>query len=314
MAGLTVFALTDAISRSRIPAGIHALGHPLDLAWLLASVLLGAASLQAPPRARMTTALEGWIAVIAPTGLAFAAAVLLVIGRFDHLSVPSLTLARVAIGIAFVRLFVSFAANQRLLAKSRRDAVSDELTGLGNRRALIADLDALFDSPELNPHVLAIYDLDGFKNYNDTFGHPAGDALLARLGASLEAAVGRRGKVYRLGGDEFCLLAEVDGPATDSLVAEAAEGLVEESARFAIRPSFGAAILPREASDQAEALRLADERMYAQKTTRPSPRAGARSAFAAANDPVDHEAAPAGAPAERLFGEQRLGGLDSPRA
>ena len=52
-----------------------------------------------------------------------------------------------------------------------------------------------------------MFDLDGFKSYNDTHGHPAGDTLLARLGARLAAAFTESGSAYRLGGDEFCLLA-----------------------------------------------------------------------------------------------------------
>ena len=52
-----------------------------------------------------------------------------------------------------------------------------------------------------------IYDLNGFKRYNDTFGHPAGDALLTRLARKLEVALGSSGTCYRLGGDEFCTLA-----------------------------------------------------------------------------------------------------------
>ena len=59
--------------------------------------------------------------------------------------------------------------------------------------------------------MLALFDLDGFKHYNDTFGHPAGDALLERLGGNLARLVAGRGRAYRMGGDEFCALFE---PAT----------------------------------------------------------------------------------------------------
>ena len=58
--------------------------------------------------------------------------------------------------------------------------------------------------------LLGLFDLDGFKRYNDTFGHPAGDALLRRLGSQLQAAVEPVGRAYRMGGDEFCIL--VRGP------------------------------------------------------------------------------------------------------
>ena len=61
---------------------------------------------------------------------------------------------------------------------------------------------------------LCVYDLNGFKDYNDSFGHPAGDALLARFGSRLEAAAGD-GRAYRLGGDEFCVLIEGESRAVD---------------------------------------------------------------------------------------------------
>ena len=54
--------------------------------------------------------------------------------------------------------------------------------------------------------MLALFDLDGFKHYNDSFGHPSGDALLERLGERLERVVAGRGRAYRMGGDEFCVL------------------------------------------------------------------------------------------------------------
>ena len=62
--------------------------------------------------------------------------------------------------------------------------------------------------------MLVLFDLDGFKTYNDTFGHPAGDALLTRLGAALRTAVGPNSGAYRMGGDEFCTLLPADGDPT----------------------------------------------------------------------------------------------------
>jgi GGDEF domain-containing protein len=87
--------------------------------------------------------------------------------------------------------------NSRLLVASRAEALTDPLTGLGNRRALTNDLDAAFGEADVELF-LALYDLDGFKGYNDTFGHPAGDALLTRLGERLQAAVAAHGVAYRM--------------------------------------------------------------------------------------------------------------------
>ena len=112
------------------------------------------------------------------------------------------------------------------------------------------------------PVLLALFDLDGFKTYNDTFGHPAGDALLARLGANLIEALGTSGSAYRMGGDEFCLLARGDDP---TLLERAAEALSESGGRFEIRCSYGAVTLTEPRKDPVDALRIADQRMYANK-------------------------------------------------
>ena len=75
--------------------------------------------------------------------------------------------------------------------RPRPEAVTDSLTGLANRRALMADLERAVSATPPEAMVLALFDLDGFKAYNDSFGHPAGDDLLRRLGRQLaEASAG----------------------------------------------------------------------------------------------------------------------------
>jgi two-component system, cell cycle response regulator len=113
--------------------------------------------------------------------------------------------------------------------------------------------------------VLALFDLDGFKQYNDSFGHPAGDALLARLAERLKAVTDGLGSVYRMGGDEFCLLAPVEPGGGDGLVLLAAEALSDTGDAFQIGCSHGLARIPGEAASPQVALRLADQRMYAHK-------------------------------------------------
>jgi diguanylate cyclase (GGDEF)-like protein/putative nucleotidyltransferase with HDIG domain len=113
--------------------------------------------------------------------------------------------------------------------------------------------------------VLALFDLDGFKAYNDNFGHPAGDALLARLGGNLARTVEGSTSAYRMGGDEFCLLAVEPREEPQAFVERAAAALSESGERFRITSSHGAVQLPAEAAEPAEALRIADQRMYAHK-------------------------------------------------
>jgi diguanylate cyclase (GGDEF)-like protein len=164
--------------------------------------------------------------------------------------------------------------NARLLAASRNEARTDPLTGLRNRRALVHDLEAaLARATDEKPVVLALFDLDGFKQYNDTFGHPAGDALLARLAEQLDTELDGVGAAYRVGGDEFCLLAPAGVGEGEALVHRAAAALSDAGDAFAIGCSFGSILLPVHASTAADALRLADQRMYAQKAaTRSSAR------------------------------------------
>ncbi len=167
-----------------------------------------------------------------------------------------------------MRFAITFRDNLRTLGDSETEAATDALTGLGNRRALLRDLERVVNDrhPE-RPAVLALFDLDGFKSYNDSFGHPAGDALLARLGANLAVAVGDAGSAYRMGGDEFCVLATgAEGEDFGALIARASGALRASGERFSIRSSHGAVSLSGdEAGDPVEALRIADQRMYANK-------------------------------------------------
>ncbi len=161
--------------------------------------------------------------------------------------------------------------NHRLLAISRVEALSDALTGLRNRRALMNDIAAhLEDATEARPMVLGLFDLDGFKQYNDTFGHQAGDALLTRLGERLEMATDGRALAYRMGGDEFCVLGLAGQDKGKVVVSLAAAALTASGDAFDIGCSYGVTQLPVEANTGSEALRMADQRMYAHKAGRSS--------------------------------------------
>ncbi len=152
----------------------------------------------------------------------------------------------------------------------QREATTDALTGLGNRRRLRADLDRALREAWERPVLLLLFDLDGFKGYNDTFGHLAGDALLSRLGDRLNRAVAGVGDAYRLGGDEFCALIEVPGEGLEDLIATAEDALTEMGEGFRVGASYGAVLLPHEARNADQALQRADERMYAKKSGRAS--------------------------------------------
>jgi diguanylate cyclase (GGDEF)-like protein len=159
------------------------------------------------------------------------------------------------------------------------EATHDSLTGLPNRRRLAADLEERISSATIErPLVLVLFDLDGFKAFNDTFGHPAGDLLLSRLGGNLAAAIAGRGSAYRMGGDEFCVLASLDGEDPEELTLAAASALCERGEGFAVTASYGSTLLPADTTDPSEALRMADQRMYARKSIGSRASAGRQSA------------------------------------
>ena len=250
--GLAACAVADA---ARLLEGVEVRAP-------LAALLLAAVAVL-PRRRSLPTVSEGVHAAL-PAVFTIVALGVLVWDQVSPLNDAAVALALSVPFLLVVRLAISLRENSRLLARSRDEAMTDALTGLGNRRALMGGLrDALEDGDWR----LALFDLDGFKAYNDTFGHVAGDVLIEHLGGRLSAAVKGVGRAFRMGGDEFCVLVPADR-ATSALV-RAGEALREEGEGFRIDASVGVVDLPGDAADAEEALQIADRRMYTQKEGRP---------------------------------------------
>lgn len=173
--------------------------------------------------------------------------------------------------ISGLAVLMGLAAASLFLTQSelRSAALTDPLTGLGNRRQLMIDLERKIGAAsDGDPVWLLLFDLDGFKSYNDMFGHPAGDALLARLGKTLQNALSGYGTAYRMGGDEFCVIAGARQRENGSSLKNAAtQALTEHGEGFAITAAGGSVLLPAEGRTPSDALRLADQRMYASKAS-----------------------------------------------
>ncbi|WP_217924026.1 HD domain-containing phosphohydrolase [Miltoncostaea oceani] len=173
-------------------------------------------------------------------------------------------LGAAAVALLFAVLFGQANGRRRergaAAARLRHEADTDGLTGLANRRRLERDLAAA--ARERSPLTLVMLDLNGFKGYNDRFGHPAGDALLVRLSARLAAAA--PGAAYRLGGDEFCVLVPGGGRLGDTLD-RVHEALRERGDGFQVTAAHGVARLPVDATTPDAAMLVADHRMYAHK-------------------------------------------------
>ncbi len=268
-AGLLIWAAADMAYLYTVATDSYVSGWS-DVPWLVGALVMSASA--AASASRSSRGNGGHSTSLLVPALSTAAAVgILVLDHFGRLHVAAVWLAAATIAAIAARLLLSSRENDRLVAALFDDSVTDALTGLANRRRLFTDLEDLLRLERVSitgPRVFAIFDLDGFKAYNDSFGHPAGDALLRRLGGRLPSVTGPGGGAYRLGGDEFCILFDPAGRDVSDVIEAARDALSEQGEGFTITASCGAAELPREADTASEALRLADHRMYAQKGSR----------------------------------------------
>jgi diguanylate cyclase (GGDEF)-like protein len=272
-AGIAVLAITDLLYMSSLANGGYVPLGMFDTLWPIGFLLCAVAAAMPADPAKLVDR-PRWRDIVIP-GFWSGVALMLLVAAGLSADLPRATtlLAGAAVALGGVRAALIFREHLELLARSRAEARVDQLSGLPNRRAFIEDLDTRVAAGK--PTTLAFFDLDGFKVYNDSFGHAAGDALLQRLGDRLSAAVQDAGQAYRLGGDEFCVLlgtrATGTKTVTASLLLDAADALRERGDGFAITASVGSVSIPEEVADPREALRLADQRMYARKAERRGP-------------------------------------------
>jgi diguanylate cyclase (GGDEF)-like protein len=171
----------------------------------------------------------------------------------------------------------------------------DSLTGLRNHGTFQRDLAAMIEAGE--PFSLLMMDLDSFKSFNDTYGHPAGDMLLATVARAIVSATRQRDRAYRYGGDEFAVLLygaahAHAGEVSNRIRAAVAAGVqttFTESGDVTVTASVGAAHWPADGGTQEGLVEAADAALYRAKRRRtethgldvrespPSPHSGASS-------------------------------------
>jgi two-component system cell cycle response regulator len=270
-AALCLFVIGDSLYAYVTLHGVFASSDALNLTYAIAFVLfILAARCQGPADAAIRELIKprqvSWMPY---TAVAAAFAVLLV-------SELSRTPGTIVIALAATVLAVLVSARQLLghreLVATQNQlealATTDALTGLGNRRLMLDRLQRQIQTmTSARPGLLMLLDLNGFKDYNDTFGHPAGDALLVRLGHALAVAVTDFGGVaYRPGGDEFCVIV-ADASERTAIEHAANLALSETGIGFTISTAFGSVVIPEDADSATEAMRKADIAMYAHKTS-----------------------------------------------
>lgn len=267
-AGLLLLAVADGVYLLQSAQGTYSEGTLLDVGWPLGVFLLATAAWIEPSEAEAPRPRAVRLIAI-PASAALVAIAIQAADHFTELPTVAVLLSLFTLLAVVVRLVLSLRESHGELRLSERDARTDGLTRLPNRRALMDDLGrAVTEAPASGEfHLLVCFDLDGFKLYNDTFGHPAGDVLLARLGARLARFAAPDGRAYRQGGDEFCLLTECTAADVEAIIAGAVAALSEHGEGFTIGASQGNVLLPTEASSVEHALILADRRMYANKVS-----------------------------------------------
>ena len=276
-AGCAVMAVGDTVYLVQSSAGTYEVGTLLNLTWPAAIFLLSA-SVWLPTSVRSgATRFDRMPRFVVPGLAAVAGILILMVGNTQHVSRVALGLAMATLAAAGVRLAMSLRSLNTLTEERRHQAVTDELTGLGNRRYLLDELDRSFGTLD-GAHrgqgrrrlALLLIDLDHFKEINDSFGHPTGDALLRQIGPRIGGAVRPGDVVARLGGDEFAvLLSGADAAAATEVAERITSALVApitvDGASLHVGASIGIAVAPEHAADTAELLRCADVAMYRAK-------------------------------------------------
>ncbi len=148
-----------------------------------------------------------------------------------------------------------------------RSTITDELTGLYNRRFMLKSIESRFENGTLDFALLMI-DIDHFKKVNDTYGHIKGDNVLVGVGAALTKVIGEKGRVARYGGEEFlmCVTAKSVQDAVDigEDIRQAVNELTFDSVTLPVTISCGVQMAAG-CSTLDEALGKADMALYQAK-------------------------------------------------
>jgi diguanylate cyclase (GGDEF)-like protein len=272
LGGFGILVVTDAIYAEQVAAGTYEAGGPLDLGWLLGRVCFALAAVL--PVRRSARLQPDRVAVLAVPAVCAVA----VLGVLYHATTADLprgaTLLALAAGLGVIARTALTFREVRAAGELRRQARTDDLTGLANRRAFYEALDRATQrlGPAASLGVLLV-DLDGFKEVNDSLGHHTGDKLLQVVAERLRLLVRSDDVLARLGGDEYAvLLHSVSEPEAEALAHRFRDRLREPvrlgAATLTADASIGVALAPTHASTATGLLQRADLAMYCAKRER----------------------------------------------
>jgi len=274
ISGLMIFAGADVVYALQVTANTYVVGAPLEAGWafglgLVALWVDGGAQRDESGVVETIVATNATRPVVSAVATAAGLGVL-VMGTRAHLSTLAVVLAAVTLLAVAVRTQMSFHQLARMAALRHQSAITDELTGLPNRRALYAEARVRLVEPHRRSHTLLMLDLDKFKEVNDALGHHAGDQLLVQLGARLGECLRPDDVLARLGGDEFAVLLQDAGhdeaaAVAVKLCAATSEPFHLEDIEVHSAVSIGIAVFPDDGPDLSALLRKADIAMYKAK-------------------------------------------------
>jgi diguanylate cyclase (GGDEF)-like protein len=269
--GMLCWFVADVLNLNGVAGGDVDAAGAADLFWCAGMGLMALAPWQrisAPEGLRV----EGVRVLLLPAAFSVVALGLLVADRIVALNGITAGLALAAVAVALARTTLTLREFQ-LLADARHESLTDELTRLPSRRHFHRRLDTVLREAEAEdlPFALMIFDLDRFKELNDTLGHGAGDTLLQLVARRVGEAVGRGGLLARLGGDEFAVLLQPgagrDAAARvgDAIVAAIRRPFAIDGLDLDVGVSVGIALYPDHATGDGELMRRADVAMYLAK-------------------------------------------------
>ena len=271
-AAIVVLIGGDSAYLTDVASGAITWGTWVNVAGVIA---LGAVSMCAGARfvARPASDRPSWLVHAVPPLASLSSLVILLLRAHGPFEPIVAGLAALTVAVAVVRLMLSY-HEARALADSRQLAQSDELTGLLNRRGFQA-LAAAALSKASTPLAVLLVDLDGFKDINDSLGHPAGDDLLRALGGRLRTEGGSfggpsgAGLVARIGGDEFAVLTDDRDDAAANVAARILATVKRpfylHNMELRVDASIGIASSPQHGTNLDDLLRHADIAMYKAK-------------------------------------------------
>ena len=269
--GFIALATADCMYALQVAGGAAAPSALTNMTYDIGVALLALAAWQPGATIETDTVPSGAVLAI-PAAFTVSALGLLVYDHFSRLDPIALTLAMLTMCFAFARVALTF-RDVRALAETRRQAMTDDLTLMPNRRHFLRCVrEGIVASRATGESVaLLLVDLDHFKELNDTLGHDAGDQLLCQVGERLHAVLRASDTAARLGGDEFgVLLSDSAGGANAELVAEKilqaiAQPFPIKSVGLRVTASIGIALFPEHAENDEQLMQHADVAMYEAK-------------------------------------------------